>query len=373
MITNYVEVDIDKIINNIERIKKFNNNTPICAVVKGNAYGLGAVPISRHIEDRVSYFAVARFSEARALRVYGIKKPILILGYVNVDEAILCSRLDIDICIYDLEHSFKIDEALESNLNGHLAIDTGHTRIGFRPYETEEILKLKSLKNINIRGAFTHFSTADEEDKTFSKKQSKLFEETMDKIKDEFDIENIHIANSAASLGLKVKSDMIRLGISMYGIYPSNYLKKTSEIILDKSFKFKTNISLVKDVKEGTPVSYGRTYITPKDMKIATIPIGYADGYMRSFSNIGEVLINEKPARICGRICMDQMMVDVDNIDCSIEDEVEIYHDIYKEAEKIDTIPYELMTSINIRVPRVYKKDGVIIEVNDYLGEIYED
>lgn len=374
MLTNYIEIDIDKIINNIEKVKNMNNQTPICAVVKANAYGLGAVPIATYIEDYVSYFAVARYSEAKALRISGIKKPILILGYVSIEEAIKCAEYDIDICIFDLDYTFEIDRALEDKkLNGHLAIDTGHTRLGFRSYETQKILSLKDLKNINIRGAFTHYATADEKDMSFSKLQTKLFEDTISKIRDELNIENVHIANSAAGINFDVKSDMIRLGISMYGIYPSNYLKETSNIELEKVFKFKSRIAFVKDVKKGTPISYGRTFYTPKDMKIATVPIGYADGYIRAFSNEGEVLVNGRNSRVCGRVCMDQMMIDVTDIECKIGDEVELYSDIYKEANKINTIAYELMTSFDMRLVRLYKKDGEVIKVDDYIGEIYEN
>lgn len=373
MLTNYIEIDIDKIINNIKKVKSMNNQTPICAVVKANAYGLGAVPIAAYIEDYVSYIAVARYSEAKALRLSGIKKPILILGYVSLEEAIKCAEYDIDICIFDLDYTFEIDKALNKKLNGHLAIDTGHTRLGFRNYETQKILSLKNLKNIRIRGAFTHYATADEKDTSFSKLQTKLFEETISKVRDEFNIENVHIANSAAGISFDVKSDMIRLGISMYGIYPSDYLKDTSSIDLEKAFKFMSRIAFVKDVKKGTPISYGRTFYTEKDMKIATVPIGYADGYFRAFSNIGEVLVNGESARVCGRVCMDQMMIDVSNIECKIGDEVEIYSDIYKEANKIDTITYELMTSFDMRLERVYKKDGKVVKVDDYIGEIYEN
>lgn len=373
MLTNYIEVDIDKIINNINRIKSKKFPTPICAVVKANAYGLGAVVVARHIEDYVTYFAVAKFSEAKVLRKSGISKPILILGFVNLEEARKCAIYDIDICIYDLDYSFAIDRFIDTQINAHLAIDTGHTRIGFRPNEIDKIFKLKNLKKINIRGAFTHFSTADEKDKDFTIKQNELFKATIAKIRDEFDLENVHIANSAASLYHDVESDMIRLGISMYGIYPSNYLKDISEVELEKTFKFKSKVAFVKEVKEGTPISYGRTFITPSNMKIATIPVGYADGYMRAFSNNGTISINGKPAIVCGRVCMDQMMVDVTNIDCKIGDDVEIYANIYEEADKISTIPYELMTAFSMRLPRVYVRGGKVIKIDDYLGEIYED
>ena len=157
------------------------------------------------------------------------------------------------------------------------------------------------------------------------------------------------------------KSDLLRVGISLYGIYPSDYLKEVSKINLEQAFEFKAQISFVKKVKKGTSISYGRTFFAENDMKVATVAIGYADGFKRSFSNLGEVLVNGKLAKIVGRVCMDQMMIDVSNIECKIGDYVTLYPDIYKEAKKINTIPYELMTSISKRVPRIYKYNSKIV------------
>ena len=164
---------------------------------------------------------------------------------------------------------------------------------------------------------------------------------------------------------------MIRVGLALYGLYPAFDMQ--NKVKLYQSFELKTHISFVKNVEKGIPVSYGRTYVTEKNMKIATIPIGYADGFLRAFSNLGEVLIKGKLCRILGRVCMDQIMVDVTGLDVNIDDEVIIYPDIYKEANKVNTITYELLTYIGMRIPRVYIKNGKIIDIINYLGEIYEN
>lgn len=373
MFTNYIEIDIDKIIENIKNISRAIDNSHICAVIKANAYGLGAVPIAKNIEEYVSYFAVASFNEAKVLRVSNIKKPILILGYVSQEEAILASKYKIEIPIYDLAYAEEINNKLNDKLDVHIALDTGHGRIGFRPFEFDDILQLKNLKNLNIRGAFSHFSTADEEDVEFTNRQNDIFNKFKENLRREFDIENFHIANSAATIFHNIKGDMQRIGISLYGIYPSEYLLQRKDVKLKQVFKIKSVVSFVKNIEKGTSISYGRTFIADRDMKIATISIGYADGYFRAFSNKGEVLINGQIAKVCGRVCMDQLMVDVSDIDVSIGDLVEIYPNIYKEANKIGTIPYELMTALSLRVIRVYKKDGKIVKIDNYLGEIYED
>ncbi len=373
MFTNYIEVDIDKIQRNIENIKKISKNKNICAVVKANAYGLGATVIAKYIENQVSYFAVANYLEAKNLRVSGITKPIIILGFVSVEEANECVDYDIEIPIYDLSYAERINKSIVGDLKVHIALDTGHSRLGFREFEFDRIIKLKQLEKLKIKGAFSHFSTADEEDKTFTQEQYEKFERIRKKLDDQFNIEIFHIANSAASIYHDLISDMDRIGIAMYGIYPSDYLRERKDIRLEQAFSLKSRVSFVKEINEGDSVSYGRTFKAKSRMKIATIPIGYADGYFRAFSNIGEVLINGKIAKVCGRVCMDQTMVDVSDIDCKIEDEVILYPDIYEEANKIGTIPYELMTSLDMRLTRVYVKDGSIVHIDNYLGELYEN
>lgn len=362
---SYLLVDLDKVVKNINLIKKRNENSKFCAVLKANAYGLGSLEIAQYIKNHIDYIAVAKFKEAKYLRDNGIKTPILILGYLPIDKYRECENLNIDVVIYDLDYAKKINNCIKSSINCHLALDTGHTRIGFRDYEIKEIKELKKLDKLNFIGCFSHFSTADEKDTSYSEKQYKKFTYIINEIKDDFDFKLIHINNSASSLVYNFNSDLSRVGISLYGIYPSEYIKESSDINLYQTFDFKAQISFVKEVKKGTSISYGRTYIAKKDMKVATIVVGYADGFKRAFSNIGEVLVNGKLAKVVGRVCMDQTMIDVSGIDCRIGDYVKIYPDIYKEARKIDTIPYELMTSISNRVPRIYKSQFKLIGDNN--------
>lgn len=352
---NYLLVDLEKILNNIKSIKKRAQKSKFCAVLKADAYGLGSLEVANYIKNYIDYIAVAQFKEAKYLRENGIKTPILILGYLPLDKYKECSKLGIDVVIYDLDYAKKINESLNEKINCHIGLDTGHTRIGFRDFEIEKIKKLKDLENLKFIGAFSHFATADEKDLTYTKEQYKKFTYIIDQIKDDFDLNLVHIANSAASMEYDFKSDLLRVGISLYGIYPSDYIKEVSKIKLEQAFEFKAQISFVKNVEKGTSISYGRTFVAEKEMKVATVAVGYADGFKRSFSNIGEVLVNGKLARVVGRVCMDQMMIDVSDIDCEIGDYVTLYPDIYKEAKKINTIPYELMTSISKRVPRIYK------------------
>ena len=373
MIETYVEIDIDKIIENIENIHNVDNDSMFCAVIKANAYGLGAVKIATEIEDYVDYFAVARLDEAIALRKSGIKKPIMVLAYVNYEQVSKCIKYNIDLPIYNLAYAEKINNNINGKVKIHIALDTGHGRIGFRENEINEIEKLKTLENLDIISAFTHFATADEKDTSFTKLQEERFNNIINQINNDFNFKFIHLTNSAGAIKHGLSKDMMRVGIALYGIYPSKQVKIDSKVELNQCFRFITHVSNVKEIPEGTSLSYGRTFISKKPMKVATIPLGYADGYMRLFSNKGELMIHGKLCRVLGTVCMDQLMADVTGLDVYIDDEVLIYNDIYKEAEKIDTIAYELMTSIGMRVPRIYKKNGKIISIDNYLGEIYEN
>lgn len=367
----FVEVNLDKIRNNIYKIKSLSQNSKFCAVVKANAYGLGSDVICKDIEDIVDYFAVARLSEALLLRRVGIRKPVLVLGFVGLDDIEKCSKNNIDISVYDLKLAQAIDD-LGYKLKGHLVLDTGHGRIGFRENELDKIKKLSELKNINIISAYSHFATADEDDNNFTIKQEEIFDRIISQVYEDFNFKFIHLANSAATIRQKIFKGMNRVGISLYGLYPSEVVKNNTEVELEKTFKFYSYVHFIKNIKKGTPISYGRTFVSDRPMKVASIAIGYADGYNRAFSNKGEVIINNRSCKVLGRICMDQMMVDVTGLDLKIGDRVELYRDIDKDAEQIGTISYELMTDISMRVKRVYIKNGVIIDKRDYLGEINE-
>lgn len=368
----YLEINIDKIRNNILDIRSLDYNSKFCAVLKANAYGLGADEISKGIEDIVDYFAVARFSEAIQLRRNKIKNPILILGYVGLSDIKACSENNIDIAIYDLGLAESINN-LGYKVNSHLVLDTGHGRIGFRENEIEDIKKLKDFENINIISAFSHFSTADEADTSFTKNQNETFDRIIEQIKNDFEFKFLHLSNSAGAIKHGIFKTMYRVGISIYGLYPSENVKSEADVKLEKSFNFYTYVHFIKKVDKNTPISYGRTYITEKPMKIATVAIGYADGYSRAFSNKGEVYIKGQYLKVLGRVCMDQLMVDATKLsDIKIGDRVEIYRDIDKDAKNIDTISYELMSNISMRVKRIYIRNGKIISKRDYLGELNE-
>lgn len=352
----YLEINLSNIKYNLNAMRNLDKDAMFCAVLKADAYGLGAVKIAKEIEKDIDYIAVARLVEAIDLRKNNIKTPILILGYVPVEDIEKCIEYDIDIAIYDLELAKSINDYIDTKIKGHLALDTGHSRIGFRDFEIDKIKELKKLDKIDIISAFSHFSTADEEDKSYTKYQNDTFNKIIDQVKDDFDFKFVHISNDASAIGHNITKDMVRSGISLYGIYPSDYMKEKNQIDIKKSFELYSSVSFVKEVKKGTYISYGRTFKAPKDMKIATVSIGYDDGYFRKFSNCGTMLINGRKCQVVGRVCMDQVMVDVSNIDCKIGDKVIVYPDIYKEANKADTIVYELMTAVSKRVPRIYKK-----------------
>ncbi len=373
MVDTFLLVDIDKIKSNLHKLRNLDKDSMFAGVVKANAYGLGAVTICKEIEDEVDYFAVARFDEAYELRKNGIKKPILILGYVSLEDSIKCCKLDIEVPVYDLDYAKLINDSLENDLKVHIALDTGHGRIGFRDYEIDKIKQIKDLKKLDVVSAFSHFSTADEEDSSYTNLQMEKFTYIINQTRDIFNYKFTHIANDAGAIKHKITKDMVRGGISLYGIYPSDYLRDERDIELDQAFELISTVSFVKEVKKGQYISYGRTYRVKSNMKVATVAIGYADGYPRSFSNKGKVEINGKLAQVLGRVCMDQMMVDVTDIDVKIGDRVKIYPDIYNEASSIDTIVYELMTDINMRVPRLYKKEGKIVKTVKYIGEINEN
>lgn len=351
----YLEINLENLKFNLKSMRNIDKNAMFCAVLKADAYGLGAVKIGKEIENNIDYIAISSIKEALELRENDIKAPILVLGYVPVEDVQNCIDHDIDIALYSFDLAKKINEKIDQKINVHLALDTGHGRIGFRDFEIDKIRELKKFDKINIISAFSHFATADEEDESYTMLQMEKFNYIVDQVREDFNFKFVHIANDAAAIGHKITKDMVRSGISLYGIYPSDYMRDKKQIELKKCFELYTSISFVKNVNKGSYISYGRTFKADRKMKIATVAIGYADGYQRKFSNLGEMLVNGKKAKVVGRVCMDQLMLDVTGIDCKIGDRVIVYPDIYVEAKKIDTIVYELMTSVSKRVPRIYK------------------
>ncbi|MGL5330886.1 MAG: alanine racemase [Peptostreptococcaceae bacterium] len=375
----WAEINLDNIKFNLNSIKNIlEEDVKICGVVKANAYGHGAVQIAKLLErEKVDYLAVARLEECIELRKNDINIPILCLGYIpegGIKEAILN---EISITVYSLDMAKlinKVAKNINRTVNIHIKIDTGMTRIGFQPNE-ESILDIKMinvLKNINIEGIYTHFATADESDKTYTYYQANKYNYIVERLEQEHvQIPIKHVSNSAATMEcLDLRFNMVRCGIILYGHYPSNEVNKNI-LNLKPAMKLKSTISHIKEVNPDISVSYGCKYKTEDNEKIATIGIGYADGFARMQKN-PSVYINNEPFEVVGRICMDQCMAKIDKeIDIKIGDEVIIFGEgnatVESVAENLDTINYEVLCMVSRRVERVYMERNAILHSMNYL------
>ncbi len=340
----WVEINLKNIEDNYNLIKKQANGAKMCPVIKDNAYGHGAVKLAILYEKlHADYFAVSTLEEAIELRDAGISTPILILSYTPIEDARLLNEYNITQCIYSLKYANELND-LGINIKAHMAIDTGMNRIGFK--DTNEMIETYRLNNIDFEGVFTHFS--DCLDDEFSKKQFDLFMyhlNELEKMGISFKIR--HCANSGTIFKHPYYHlDMVRPGLILHGLGGFEGLKP--------ALSLKSVITHIKDVKKGEPIGYNRRFIADKDIKVATIAIGYGDGYSRLNSGRNVVYVNGSPCNILGNICMDQTMIDVSNIDCDLYDEVLIYGDLDTIASNIDTISYELICNINARVEKIY-------------------
>ena len=379
----YLEINMDNLTNNYNEIRRIvNPNTKIMAVIKANAYGHGSVELAKMYEKiGVDRLAVSIISEAVELRREGIKIPIQLLNYTPESQLGLVIDNDIIQGIYTYEDAKLLsDLAVKKGKKAkiHIKIDTGMGRIGFLPNEDsiKEIVKIHELPNLEMEGMFTHFAKADETDKSFTKIQFERFNWVSEKLEENgIELKVKHVSNSAAIIDLpEYNLDLVRPGIILYGYYPSDEVNK-NKINLKPAMTLKSKISNIKTVPEGTGISYGHIYSTSKKSVIATVPIGYADGYSRILSGKADVCINNKRAPIVGRICMDQMMVDITGIDnANIGDEVvlfgydnESYPRVEELASLLGTINYEFICMMGRRIPRVFIKDNEIIEIKDYL------
>lgn len=378
----WAEINLDNLAHNMREIKSISNSNEIMAVVKADAYGHGAVDVAPILlENGATRFAVAVISEAVELRRSGIDVPIMILGYTPAVFSHELFKYDIQqtVTSYDYAKELSIEAKKEKKiLKIHLAIDSGMGRIGFLPNEEsfKEIYKISTLENIEIIGAFSHFSTADEEDKGYTFEQLKKFNNFCDKLAaNGIKLSIRHIANSAAIIDLEhTHFEAVRPGIILYGYYPSNEVN-LDKIKLKPVMTLKTNIVHIKKLESGQYISYGRKYVTSKQEVIATLPVGYADGYTRQLSGKAKVIINGEFAPVVGRICMDQCMVDVTHIkDVKIGDEVilmgednNLKFNADDVAALLDTINYEVICMISKRVPRVYIKDNKVIKIRNYV------
>ncbi|MFV0528070.1 MAG: alanine racemase [Lachnospiraceae bacterium] len=364
-------VSIDAIRKNLDNLyQNVPENTSVIAVVKANAYGHGAVTVAHAIENRdyVSGFAVATIAEAVELRKSGIVKQILILGHTFKEEYEELIRWNITPTIWCPEDAACLSDialAFEKEIGIHLALDTGMSRIGFSdsPESLEAIAKIAELPCLKIQGIFTHFAKADESDKTAALQQLRRFSEFTTLLKQrEVPIAVKHCSNSAGIIELKpAHMDAVRAGISLYGIYPSDQVSRTA-VSLYPALQLKSRIIAIRSITAGTSVGYGGSYTAESTRRIATVSAGYGDGYPRSLSNIGHVLIHGQKAPITGRVCMDQCMVDITDIpqaECLDEvvllgksGELEITLEELSELSKRYT--YEFLCDINARVPRIY-------------------
>ena len=380
----WCDVSLDNLKYNIEQIKsKLSDNVKLCGVVKANAYGHGVEEIVRDlVQQGVDYLAVAFIDEALEIRLCGFEHPILILGNTPKDTVDQVVEYNITASVYNTETAVAIsNEAVKQNKIAkiHIKIDTGMSRIGFLPTEESirEIIEVSKLPNIETEGIFTHFACSDDEDETATLKQYDKFMYVVSELeKQGLYIPVKHCCNSAAIVKYpKMHLDMVRAGIILYGMYPSDI---DYDIDLKPLMNFKTSVINVKTVEAGQSISYGATYTAKDTMKIATIAVGYADGYSRLLSNCGRVLVKGQFADIVGRICMDQCMIDVTNVhNISIGDEVILFGadeneelPIEELAVKLGTINYELPCIINNRVPRCYTKDNKRIKIHNNLSVV---
>lgn len=378
----WAEVDLDNLAHNMEEIRRLSKSKEIIAVVKADAYGHGALDIvPTLLSHGATRLAVAVVNEAFELRRGGISCPIMVLGFTpdSLIDSIL--KYDIEQTIYNYELAEKISSmAVEKDKIAkiHIALDTGMGRIGFTPDEKSlnDVYKISKLPNIMIEGLFSHFSTADEWDKTYTNMQFEKFNWFYNKLQEKGVKINIrHIANSAAIIDLpETHLEGVRPGIILYGYYPSGEVLK-NKINLKPVMTLKTNIVHVKQMDKGQYVSYGRAFHAERNTIIATLPVGYADGYARSLFNKIKVIVNGKFAPVVGKICMDQCMIDVTDIgEVKVGDEVILmgeYDNLKMTADEIaellGTINYEITCTISRRVPRVYIKNNEIIKIRNYV------
>ena len=372
---------MDNLRYNIMKMKaRLKSDMKILAVVKADAYGHGAVGVSLRIRDLADYFGVATIDEAMELRNAGIKEPILIIGYTDSEDFHKLIDYDITQAVYDVAECEKLSKvAIEAGrkIKVHLKVDTGMGRIGFASNKAgvEEALKLMSMEGLEIEGIFTHYAKADEIDKAYSYSQKEKFLEFIAGVEAggmSFAIK--HIDNSAGTMEMDDDEfDMVRLGIVTYGLYPSEEVDKSTEI--KPVMSLISHISHVKTVEPGTAISYGGTYVAETTRRIATVTVGYADGYPRAQSNLGRVIVRGQYAPIVGRVCMDQMMIDVTDIpEVLVKDEVILiggtddkYISVEEVAQYANSFNYELVCHIGRRVPHVYNEDGADTVCVNYL------
>ena len=384
----YATVNLDAVASNMRSMRdNLPASTLIMGSVKADGYGQGSVPVAKTIEPYVFGYAVATIDEGIILRRHGINKTILILGVTHESRYEDLLRYDIRTAMFQYEKAKKLsDLALKQGKKAvvHLALDTGMSRIGMKAdrEHAKEAAAIAALEGIEVEGLFTHFARADETDKSAYEEQYRRYKEFLGYLKElGVKIPIRHCSNSAGIVESLESNhmDMVRAGIAIYGMYPSDEVDHNS-VKLTPAMEIKSCITYIKEIEAGTAVSYGGTFVADHTMKVATIPVGYGDGYVRSLSGKGDVLIHGKRAAILGHICMDQFMVDVTDIpDVQEDDEVTLLGSDGAEcitmeelAEKSGGFHYEMISDIGKRIPRVYLKDGKVVGTKDYFDDVFK-
>ncbi len=383
----WVEIDLDNLEKNINNIKNWVNGSQIIAVIKANAYGHGAIELAKFYEGLgLDFLAVSNSREALELRRAKISCKILILGYTDPLEAEFLADNNISQSVFSYDYAQKLSDALKNSkktLNIHIKLNTGMNRLGFNAQKDDnitDILKTLSLDNLDFEGIFTHFAAADgdgDANGSYTKSQFDFFQNICKSIEEKgFSPKIRHCCNSAATLSKpQYHLDALRPGIILYGLKPDRKFPLPFELF--PAMSFKAVVTEINHLAKGNRASYGLTYKAKKDMKTATICVGYADGYPRALSNSGEVLIKGKRCPIIGRVCMDQLIADISGLEkVSVGDEVVLFGkqgdeeiSVDEIAQKCETINYEIICGISRRVPRYYKKQNETVFLTDYLLE----
>ncbi len=366
----YAKIDLGAVAHNIKIIKEKIGTSKLMLIVKADAYGHGALALAKAFEKEADYFAVAEMGEAMELRAGGVRAPILILGYTSPSLYETALAHDITLTLFTLNGARALSEVCErtgKTARVHFAVDTGMGRIGWQVCEqsADEAAEAASLHGICAEGIFSHFATADLAQSSFAEEQRAQFERFLRMLETRgVSIPIKHMNNSAGIVKFAEQYDMVRAGIVLYGLYPSENVKEAAgaAFALRPAMELITHIAHVKELEAGKPISYGSTYVTTRKTRVATLPVGYADGYPRALSGKGEVLVHGVRCPILGRVCMDQMMVDVSAVpEAKTEDSVVLVGRDGAEfisAEEIaahaDTITYEFICGVAKRVPRIY-------------------
>ena len=378
-----VKIDLDIIARNFDHIRE-KAGVPVMAVVKADAYGHGAIQVARLLQDKCAFFGVSSMLEAMELRKAGLPTPILILGQTPVSAFPTAIREGIRPTIFHYEDALALSQAAQEacmEAPFHFAVDTGMSRIGFQATEEDADLcaKIARLPGLVSEGLFSHFATADSSDLSRSNQQAALFDRFCEMLNSRgVSIAIRHLDNSAGLMNFPTHYDMVRSGIVTYGMYPSSEVDPR-QLKLEPALQWLSRVTHVKTLPAGREISYGGTYVTTRDTVVATVPVGYADGYRRNLSGKFYVLIRGQKAPILGRICMDQLMVDVTHIPgVSLNDRVVLvgkYDDeeitMEQIAEVADSFNYEFVCGISRRVPRIYVSGGRNIHAVHYLTDSF--